>query len=200
MKNQYALGMLIIGVLVLALVAAPATAISKSDLLSYYKSHPAPGPNKIIGTEVGSRPVVIPTGASPTPGTPSPVSGQMSPTWVVPTPVPSTAGSNNPSWFLSPSWMIPWKSDSSYMQPAVTPTTTPSSPTGCAYASCPPAVPVGYLQQTLCRCMAYRNVETGEVVGEECINPETGFSYPVGMDALGNSYIVKPGCQAKWAD
>jgi hypothetical protein len=48
--------------------------------------------------------------------------------------------------------------------------------------------------------MVYRSVTTGEVFGEDCINPETGEPYPIGMDVLGNSYLVKPGCQARWAD
>jgi hypothetical protein len=46
--------------------------------------------------------------------------------------------------------------------------------------------------------MAYRNTETGKVSNAGCINPETGHSYPIGVDILGNAYLIKPGCKARW--
>jgi hypothetical protein len=119
--------------------------------------------------------------------------------WALPTPARS---SRLPSW-SSPSYsLIPWMESYPPVIPTVspTPTSSPSSSTSCAYASCPPAVPVGYLQHTFCRCMSYKNAITGEVSGQDCINFETEEPCPIGMDALGNSYLVKPGCTARWAD
>jgi len=186
---------LLIGVIViLVIVCSPVLAISKSSLMAFYKGQVCEG--QCMPDTYGVMSIsytTIPPTPTPTPYVPS---------WVGPTSNPTSENSLCPSWVLSPAWMIPWKSDSSSIKPTITPTptNTPSSSTGCAYASCPPAVPVGYLHHTFCMCMAYKNAVTGEVGGEECINPETGRSYPIGMDALGNCYLVKPGCQAQWAD
>jgi hypothetical protein len=178
---------IIIGIIViLALLYSPTLAIiSKSDLISYYNQ---------------TNPIRIPT--------PTPTQTPLIPSvWSTPTPVPSSGKSLFPSWFVPSCWEIPQKENTLFTRPSIYPTPTPTPspvpnppPTGCGYASCPPAIPVGYLQHTFCKCMSYRNVITGEVVGEECINPETGQSYPIGMDALGNSYLVKPGCPARWVD
>jgi hypothetical protein len=187
MKNSTAFRMVIIGALILALVSASAMAISKSDLIAFHKMQVAPDSDFFV---IINFTTILPT-PTPTPDIPS--------MWAVPTPAPSPG---LPSWFNPSYSLIPWMSSYPPITPTPTPTPGSSSSTssGCAYASCPPAVPVGYLQHTFCRCMAYKNAITGEVVGEDCINPETGFSYPIGMDALGNAYLVKPGCTARWAD
>jgi hypothetical protein len=188
MKKFTPIRLLIIGAIVLALVSTSAMAISKSELIAFHKT-------KIDPEHTSSNFSVIInfTTPSPTP-TPTPYIPSV---WALPTPVPS---SGVPSWFIPSYSLIPWKVSYPPVTPAPAQTVTPSSSTGCAYASCPPAVPVGYLHHTFCRCMSYKNAITGEVSGQECINPETGEYYPIGMDALGNSYIVKPGCTARWAD
>jgi len=55
--------------------------------------------------------------------------------------------------------------------------------------SCPPSCPIGELSHCMCSCEAF-----------ECIDPETGQPYPMGMDMAGRLFIVKDGCPAKWAD
>jgi hypothetical protein len=192
-------GIILIFLFLTAIICIPAMGISKSDLIAFYKDQPFPDqgtPETSANFSVSisfSHPTTLPT-PTPTPYVAS---------WGSPTPIPTSGNSSFPSWILSPSWMIPWKSDSSLIKPIVTPTPTspPSSPTSYTYPpSCPPAVPIRYLEHTWCSCMAYRNEITGEVVGEECINPDTGQRYPIGKDALGNLYIVKPGCPIKWID
>jgi len=171
---------LIVGILVIfAILFSPVLAISKLDLIAFYKGEPAPDMKPSVFIHNFTTPLPTPT---PTPYIPS--------AWAIPTPVPSSAKSLFPSWFISPS-----------VKPTVSPTpiSPPSSSTSYP-PSCPPAIPIRYLEHTWCECMAYRNVITGEVVGEECINPDTGQRYPIGKDALGNLYIVKPECPIKWID
>ena len=55
--------------------------------------------------------------------------------------------------------------------------------------SCPPSCPVGELHHVMCSCEA-----------PECIDPKTGWPYPIGGDMVGRLFIVKEGCPAKWAD
>jgi hypothetical protein len=182
--------LLIVSVLVIfAILCSPVLAIRKSDLISYYKGE-QPVTQDVTGKiPNGSEnfstiiiwPIILPT-PTPTP---------RIPVWAVPTPFPSTLKSLFSSWFISPS-----------VKPTIapTPTITPSSPSGCVYASCPPAVPVGWLEPATCNCTpAYRDVGEAvvEVFGEECIDPETGESYPIGRDAFGNCYLEKPGCPVR---
>lgn len=65
---------------------------------------------------------------------------------------------------------------------------------------CPPDRPVGQLHHCLCMCIEYVNVETGERVNSECMNPETGHPYPMGIDDLGRTFIVHEDCPCAWAD
>jgi hypothetical protein len=118
--------------------------------------------------------------------------------WTLPTPVPSSGSSYFPSWFIPVLPVFPSKGGSSSLKP--TPVPTPAIPTDDTggYIPCPPGRPVGYLTPCFCSCMSYRNAETGEVGNAGCINPETGHSYPIGTDALGNAYLIKPGCQPQW--
>lgn len=65
---------------------------------------------------------------------------------------------------------------------------------------CPPDRPVGQLHHCFCMCIEYVNVETGERVNSECMNPETGHPYPMGIDDLGRTFIVHEDCPCAWAD
>ena len=56
------------------------------------------------------------------------------------------------------------------------------------FLSCPPDKPVGELHHIMCSCEA-----------PDCINPNTGWPYPIGGDMTGRLFIVKEGCTAKWA-
>jgi hypothetical protein len=209
MKHLTTFRMLIISAIILALVSTSTMAISKSDLISSYKVQPGASYNKSNCTDLISKPIIIPTWTSPTPLA-LPSDGESVPVWVIPTRVPSSGESYFPPWFMPSFWEIPSKNNTPFTRPSIYPTTTPTPPpaptatplpsSGCGYASCPPGKPVRYLIHTWCKCMSYRNVETGEVVGADCINPDTGQSYPIGMDALGTAYLVKPGCPTPWAD
>ena len=65
---------------------------------------------------------------------------------------------------------------------------------------CPPDKPVGQLHHCFCMCMEYVNMETGEKGNSECMNPETGHPYPMGIDDLGRTFIVHEDCPCAWAD
>ncbi len=72
------------------------------------------------------------------------------------------------------------------LEPKVTPTQTY---TQIKFLSCPPAKPVGELHHVMCSCEA-----------PDCIDPKTGWPYPIGEDIAGRLFIVKEGCPAIWAD
>jgi hypothetical protein len=71
MKYTSSVRVLIITVIILALVSASAMAVSKSDLISFYRSPSGTTPSKSIAS---------PISPSPTPTT--------FPVWALPTPVP----------------------------------------------------------------------------------------------------------------
>jgi hypothetical protein len=95
---------LLIGIIViLAIVSSPVLAISKSDLISYYKGQSAPSQDKPNNSDTFSPIIVWPTTPTPTP---------LLPSWFVPSP-------------------LPWKNDSPSVKPTIIPTTTPTqSPLG----------------------------------------------------------------------
>jgi hypothetical protein len=133
MKSSSTVRMLIIGMVVLALISASAMAISKSDLISSYKSQSGSSPSK---------PMISPTSPSPASTIPS--------AWVTPTPVPSSGKSLFPSWFVPSSWEIPSKSNTPFTRPTIYPTPTPTptpspAPTPHVLKTCPPDLPVGEL-------------------------------------------------------
>lgn len=187
---------LFIGIIViLALLYSPVLAISKGELMAFHKSQVCPegkcNPTSPISDISYTTPLPTPT---PTPYIPS---------WAGPAPVTPSGKSFFPSWF-SPSWMIPWKNASSLITPVITPvpTPTPSASNRCTYPSCPPAEPAGWLEPATCNCTpGTRDIGQAvvEVFGDECIDPETGQSYPIGIDTQGNCYVVKPGCVLTWA-
>lgn len=172
---------LIVGILVIfAILFSPVLAISKLDLIALYKGESAPDMKPTVFIHDFTTPSPTPT---PTPYIPS--------AWAIPTPFPSPVKSYFPSWFVK-----------STVKPTITPTPTDASSTSYedtgGYIPCPPGVPVGELIQSFGMCVAYTN-SAGDIIHGGCINPETGYSYPIGIDALGNSYLVKPGCQCTWA-
>jgi hypothetical protein len=171
---------IIIAVIILALISASAMAISKSDLISSFKSQ--------SGSSL-SKPMISPTPTDPIPSTPSEVS--PFPSWAIPTPIPSSGKSYFPSWF-SPSSGKPIVSPT----PTLNPSRTGDSS---AYIRCPPGIPVGPLTRTWCTCMSYINATTGEVFDDDCRDSE-GNPYPIGVDRLGKYYLVKPGCPCTWAE
>jgi hypothetical protein len=181
MKSSSTVRMLIIGIVILAPISASAMAISKSDLISSYQSQSGPGYTKPVGSDTSSKPTTSPAWPSPTP-----------------TPVPSRGRSLFPSWFSPSPRLSPFDNVSPYVKPAVYPTPTISTEDTGGYIPCPPAVPVGSLTPCFCSCMSYKNAVTGEVSNTGCINPETEHSYPIAVDILGNAYLIKPGCTARW--
>ena len=182
MRYTSSVRVLIITVILLALISASAMAISKSDLISSYKSQ--------SGSSASSKSMNYPTPVAPNPSTQSEIS--LFPSWAIPTPISSSGNSYVPSWF-SPS----------SRKPIVSPTPTPSSPSrtgdSSAYIRCPPEIPVGPLTRTWCTCMSYINATTGEVFDADCRDSE-GNPYPIGVDRLGDYYLVKPGCPCTWAE
>jgi len=181
MKHESTVRILIIAVVILALVSASATAVSKSDLISSYKSQSGTPPSK---------PMISPTPTALIPSTPSEISSF--PIWAMPTPIPSSGNSYFPSWFSPSSG-----------EPIVSPTPTPNSPSATgdssAYIRCSPGIPVGPLTRTWCTCMSYVNATTGEVFDADCRDSK-GNPYPIGVDRLGNYYLVKPGCPCNWVE
>lgn len=188
---------LIIAVIILALISTPAMAISKSDLLSFYKSQSGSTSSMAISeselissykSQSGSspKPMISPTPVTPNPSTPSEISSFQR--LVMPIPTSSSVNLYFPSRFSSLSGRL-----------IVSP--TPPSTTGdsSAYIRCPPGIPVGPLTRTWCTCMCYIDATTGEVFDADCMDSE-GNSYPIGVDRFGNYYLVKPGCQCTWAE
>jgi hypothetical protein len=179
MNNRHVLKLLIISTLFIIILSTSAMAYSRSSMLSHYKPQPAESQNKFNTTE------------------------NISNLFVDTTSVPSPGKSNLPSRFNYSSSITFKRNKIPSPEPIVSPSPTsiPSPSNGDYMGSCPTDVPVGELHHCLCVCSGYKNTTTGETFGGEgCINPETGWYYPIGRDALGNSYVVKPGCQAKWAD
>ena len=133
MNHQSTIRIIITVVITFALISASAMAISKSDLISSYKSQSGSSPSKPIGS---------PTSPSRASATPS--------VWVTPTPVPSSGKSFFPSWFVPSSWEIPSKENTPFTRPNIYPTPTPAptpspAPTPHVLKTCPPDVPVGEL-------------------------------------------------------
>jgi len=183
--------MLIIGAVILALISASAMATSKSDLFVSYKSQSSSGLNKLNSTDIPFKPIVIPTWAPLTPQK-SESSFAQSPDLAMPTPIPSSGNSYFPYWFSPSSG-----------KPIVSPTPNPNPPSttgdSSAYIRCPPGIPVGPLTRTWCTCMSYINATTGDIFDADCRDSK-GNPYPIGVDRLGNHYLVKPGCPCTWAE
>ncbi len=79
---------------------------------------------------------------------------------------------------------------STFVMPTIQPGRTLSPiNTQIKFLSCPPSCPVGELNHVMCSCEA-----------PDCIDPKTGWPYPIGGDMMGRLFIVKEGCTAKWAD
>jgi hypothetical protein len=170
---------LVTGIVILAIMCSPVMAISKSDLMAYYRTNPS----SLFDTPK-------------LPDTPAPTT---TPT-VLPTPQPTALPF--PKWpdqsFLKP-FGKPDIPSSPIVKPTITPAPTPAARFS-AFVPCPPYIPIGKLHACLCECVLFRNDTTGEVIGSDCINPATGYSYPIASDDMGTTFIVKEGCPAIWAD
>jgi hypothetical protein len=117
--------LLLVSILVIiAILCSPVLAISKLELIAFYKGEPAP--DMSVGVVIINYTIPSPT---PTP-TPYVIS------WGSPTPNPSSINSLLPPWFIPSSSVT----HSIYLTPTPTPTPTFSS-----LKTCPPDIPFGEL-------------------------------------------------------
>ncbi len=163
---------LIISILILSILCSPVLAISAGDLISNHRT----GSFSFINT-TDRHSLVTPT-ALPSPRV----------TFI---PFPTRNGSVH---FDLPSYR------SIFTLPIITPKIIPSPVITPKIVSertltCPPDKPIGELHHCLCSCVCFEGYDCGD-----CINPETGWPYPMAMDRVGRLFIVKEGCPAKWAD
>jgi hypothetical protein len=112
---------------IFAIVCSPVLAISKLELIAFYKGEPAP--DMSVGVVIINYTTLSPT-PTPTPYIPS--------AWAIPTPVPSSEKSYFPSWFIPSSQVSP------SIYPTPTPTPTPVS-TPSVLNTCPPDIPIDEL-------------------------------------------------------
>lgn len=164
MKKKTLIGLFIIGSILFLLVCTPAFAISKTDLMSYYRTDPVSSYTSYSDSSHTQR---IEDKSKEIPSTPS----------VMPF----------PEWPDS-TFLKPFSKPSIPSSPIVKPSLIPAT------KSCPPAVP----SRPLYHAMVYCSCSPDSTC--DCVNPETGEHYPIGMDCKGNTYIVKPGCQCTWGD
>jgi len=127
MKYRSTLITLTIAVIILTLISTSAMAISKSDLISSYKSQ--------SGSSL--KPMISPTPAAPIPSTPSEISSFQR--LVMPTPTSSSGNLYLLSRFSSSSGKLT-------VSPTPTPTPTPTPvSTVSVLNTCPPDIPIGEL-------------------------------------------------------
>jgi hypothetical protein len=164
----------LITLLFFSVTCIPAIAVSKGDLITYYRTNPS---------SLFEKPQI--------PDTPPPT------TTPIILPYPITPILPFPNW-QDPSFLKPFVKPDIPPSPIVKPTVTPApkpAPRFGSYVSCPPFVPVGPLRHPMVYCGC-----TQENPLCDCVNPETGEHYPIGTDTMGTTFFVKPGCPCRWAD
>jgi hypothetical protein len=164
-KNTHPVTILATGIIILALLCAPALALTKEDILSKYNSSSG---STAIQSLIDQ--IIAPA---------APVDDGMwyTPTNEYPDCPPGEVCIGERIEFIE---IEPSGSEGRFI--------------------CPPDRPVGQLHHCFCMCLEYVNVETGEKFNSECVNPETGHPYPMGIDDLGRTFIVKEDCPCTWAD
>ena len=164
MDHRSSAGILVMGIIVLALLCAPALALTKDDILSKHQSSPGSGSLQSLIDRIAT---------------------------------PDAPGDGIP-WPLDFHDLSPDLPEDGIGEQIEIIDNEPSGSEG--RFICPPDRPVGQLHHCFCMCIGYVNVETGERVNSECMNPETGHPYPMGIDDLGRTFIVHEDCPCAWAD
>ncbi len=173
--------LLIVSIFILAIVCTPVLAISASDLISSHRT----GSSSAI-TIPTRFPFTIPT-TIPTPHlTSTPTATPTIRTTIAPLPTRDFAREFFDIFSNRTPFTIPT------IGPRMTP--VPVRPQSTSRV-CPPNIPTGALSHCLCSCVCFEGMDCSD-----CVDPETGWSYPMGMDKYGKTWIVKPGCPAIWGD
>jgi hypothetical protein len=160
---------LIMGIIIVSIMCSSALAISKSDLISNYRT----GPSSLYSTYNSDTSYQIIKEKS----------AQFT---------PAALPTAQPNVMPFPKWP-----DSTFLQPFSKPSTPPTSPherRGFAeWQYCPPAVPTNPLYHIQAYCSCFK-----EDPNCGCIDPVTGEHYKMASDLFGNVYVVKPDCQCSW--
>ncbi|MBP1929988.1 hypothetical protein J2741_002584 [Methanolinea mesophila] len=171
---------LIVSIFILAIVITPVLAVSASDLIAKHQT------GSSFAITIPTRFFTVSPTEVPTPLVTGTLTAVPSPRITL-TPYPTRNVSSLFDLF---------QGRSIFTIPTIGPRPTPSP--GIPHdrtLTCPPDKPVGELHHCLCTCVCF--------VGEDCswcVDPETGYTYPFGVDDAGREFIIKPGCNAKWAD